>query len=94
MEMILPPIQGTTLRPQSPPFNSMGKFDSSIPFGQDCNGSKGSVDPRISQRNIDWSRIERLVRRPRLVFDGRNVVNREVLEQIGFQVYSVGSAGR
>lgn len=41
---------------------------------------------------VDWTRIASVVRRPRLVFDGRNIVDRQKLENIGFQVHSIGTA--
>jgi UDPglucose 6-dehydrogenase len=41
---------------------------------------------------IDWRRIATAVRKPRLVFDGRNVVNARPLVALGFGVESIGKA--
>ena len=41
MEIILPPIQGTTLRDQSPLFNSIGVLESSIPLCLKTSCSSG-----------------------------------------------------
>lgn len=41
MEIILPPIQGTTLRSHSPFFNSMGVFKSSVPLGPETSSISG-----------------------------------------------------
>lgn len=54
-------------------------------------GRKG-VCSRLEQR-IDWKHISSIVQRPRLVFDGRNIVCRSVLEDLGFRVYNIGNAG-
>lgn len=44
-------------------------------------------------RRLDWSKIARLMRRPRLVFDGRNVVEGSKLESLGFVVQGIGKKG-
>lgn len=38
----------------------------------------------------DWQRIYDNMQKPAFVFDGRNILNREALEQIGFEVYTIG----
>ena len=43
-----------------------------------------------SPKRLDWQRLARLMRRPRLVFDGRNVVDPAKLQGLGFVVHSVG----
>lgn len=51
-----------------------------------------STTPMGSSR-LDWARIAGMVRRPRLVFDGRNVVEAKKLAALGFGVQSIGNAG-
>jgi len=41
-------------------------------------------------KSYDWSRVYFDMLRPAFVFDGRNVVSKEVLETIGFKVYNIG----
>ena len=41
----------------------------------------------------DWHRIAGVMRRPRLVFDGRNVVDPQRLAGLGFRVECIGKAG-
>lgn len=41
MDMILPPIQGTTLRFHSPFFSSMGVLESSVPLGPETSSTSG-----------------------------------------------------
>lgn len=41
MEIILPPIDGITLRAQSPLFSSMGIFESSIPMCSETLSASG-----------------------------------------------------
>lgn len=43
-------------------------------------------------RRIDWEKISSVVRRPKLLFDGRNIVEGRKLAQLGFVVESVGKA--
>ena len=38
----------------------------------------------------DWQRIYNNMQKPAFVFDGRNILNREALEKIGFEVYTIG----
>ena len=47
----------------------------------------------IKGTRIDWTSVAATVRRPRLVFDGRNIVEAEKLEALGFQVHTIGGAG-
>lgn len=42
----------------------------------------------------DWQRIYDCMQKPAFVFDGRNILNRQELEQIGFEVYTIGRGNR
>lgn len=64
-----------------------GAEDASIP---QTAGVEGTGD--YSTKRIDWRHIAAVVRRPRLVFDGRNVVDSELLASLGFRVQSIGKA--
>lgn len=44
------------------------------------------------EKRLDWRRIAGVVNRPRLVFDGRNIVDPQKLVDLGFRVDSVGKA--
>ena len=54
------------------------------------NGSESSP----ADRRIDWRRIAQSMKLPRLVFDGRNVVNGEKLAMLGFTVECIGKESR
>ncbi len=41
-------------------------------------------------KTYDWKKIYDKMLKPAFVFDGRNIINREQLEDVGFEVYSVG----
>ena len=41
---------------------------------------------------LDWSRIARGMQKPKFVFDGRNIVDRDELEKLGFKVEAIGRA--
>lgn len=53
-----------------------------------------SIDgsPRFQEKGIDWMKISSVVKRPKLIFDGRNVVDRNKLTELGFIVESIGKA--
>lgn len=42
----------------------------------------------------DWQRIYDRMQKPAFVFDGRNILNRQELEHIGFEVYTIGRGNR
>jgi UDPglucose 6-dehydrogenase len=42
-------------------------------------------------QTYDWQRIYNSMQKPAFVFDGRNVLDREVLEKIGFEYKEIGS---
>lgn len=44
-------------------------------------------------KRVDWVKISQSMKRPRLVFDGRNVVDGEKLAAIGFTVECIGKTG-
>jgi len=41
-------------------------------------------------KTYDWLRIYNHMQKPAFVFDGRNILDKEVLEKIGFEVYTIG----
>lgn len=41
-------------------------------------------------RNYDWLKIFNSMKKPAFVFDGRNILNKRSLEDIGFKVYQIG----
>ena len=49
----------------------------------------GDQEPRIS---LDWARIAGAMRKPRVVFDGRGILDAEKLEELGFRVEVIGRA--
>ena len=88
-------------RPEdSPPFNGNGtaaSSDSGIDMAGDSYDSavlanESVASPYRPTNRVDWERIAMVVRRPRLVFDGRNIVEAKKLASLGFIVESVGKA--
>lgn len=43
-------------------------------------------------KTLDYGRIYKSMAKPAFVFDGRNVVDRDVLRKIGFEVYCIGKS--
>lgn len=43
---------------------------------------------------LDWARIAQGMRKPRFVFDGRNMLDHQKLEDLGFRVEAIGKASR
>ena len=42
-------------------------------------------------KSYDWQRIYNRMQKPAFVFDGRNILNKELLEKIGFIYNAIGS---
>lgn len=55
--------------------------------------SETALEGKPGQERVNWSRIAQVMRRPRLVFDGRNVVDAQRLASLGFRVECIGKAG-
>ena len=43
-------------------------------------------------KNYDWSRIYNNMKKPAFIFDGRNILDREMLTKTGFIYYSIGKS--
>lgn len=69
----------------SVPDNRSGQLDKNMV----SDGSASSKDIE-SVRKVDWERIARGMRYPRLVFDGHSVINHPKLVALGLQVEAVG----
>jgi UDPglucose 6-dehydrogenase len=50
----------------------------------ECGDSKGSQDV------VNWLQVATRMKQPRLVMDGRNIINGRELKRLGFDVYSIG----
>ena len=69
---------------------------------EDPEGPSTSVLPRMLAKaltlegsqpdrpGLDWARIARSMRKPSFVFDGRNILDHEKLEALGFRVEAIG----
>lgn len=55
--------------------------------------SEAALEGKPGSERVNWSRIASVMRRPRLVFDGRNVVDAQRLASLGFKVECIGKAG-
>jgi len=64
----------------------------SLPISQTMLDGIPGMPPREPQTGLDWSRIAKVMRRPMFVFDGRNIVDAEKLEKLGFRVECIGNA--
>ncbi|KAL8840221.1 MAG: hypothetical protein Q9170_001428 [Blastenia crenularia] len=47
----------------------------------------------VLTRRLDWARIAGSMRKPMFVFDGRNILDHEKLEALGFRVEAIGKRG-
>jgi len=45
-------------------------------------------------KSLDLERIYSSMHKPALLFDGRNLLNKEALEKIGFMVHAIGKSSR
>ena len=53
-------------------------------------GKKDGVEEE--KERVQWEKVAGLMRRPMFVFDGRNVVDKRALEELGFRVEGIGKA--
>ena len=51
----------------------------------------GMANPKAGN-HLDWEWVARRMKKPRFVFDGRNILDAEKLRQLGFIVESIGKA--
>ncbi|HDZ41764.1 MAG TPA: UDP-glucose/GDP-mannose dehydrogenase family protein [Bacteroidetes bacterium] len=71
------------------------RLDDSISYSEDSYGALVDADALVlvtewnEFRNPNWTVIHKIMKN-RLVFDGRNIYEREVLEQAGFVYYGIG----
>jgi hypothetical protein len=48
--------------------------------------------PKKHLKELDYKKLFALMKKPACIFDGKRIVDQEVLSQIGFRVFVVGSA--
>ena len=60
------------------------------PCPSGCLTCRTTVHGQESTSMVDWRRISDLVKEPKLVFDGRCVLDVETMEALGFTIESVG----
>lgn len=41
-------------------------------------------------KDLDWTRIQKNMKQPAFLFDGRNILDREEMKSIGFKIFSIG----
>ncbi len=41
-------------------------------------------------RSYDWKRVHENIKKPAYIFDGRNILNREMIKKIGFNYLGLG----
>ena len=52
------------------------------------------LDSPTSIGRLDWNRVAQGMRKPRYVFDGRNMLDHKKLEALGFRVEAIGKASK
>ncbi|KAK3688759.1 hypothetical protein B0T22DRAFT_380595 [Podospora appendiculata] len=82
----------------------LGRFNAMPACGADCMDCQlerttgaagyGASQQHVSKGRLDWTRVHGQMKRPHWVFDGRRVLDIEVMEKMGFRVESVGRQGR
>lgn len=58
-----------------------------------ADGLTDSQLAELQPKRVDWQQMATVMRRPRLVFDGRNIVEPERLADLGFRVECIGKVG-
>ncbi|KAK3628265.1 hypothetical protein LTR22_022431 [Elasticomyces elasticus] len=62
----------------------------SPPSSPDMAADDSSHASQLGKARLDWKRIANTMRKPRLLFDGRNVIQPEKLIHMGFQCHMIG----
>lgn len=58
------------------------------------NGTSAPAAKSVStDQKVDWAHVASVMKKPMYVFDGRNIVDNEKLEKLGFRVEGIGKAG-
>ena len=63
----------------------------SLPTPPKTVDNSGVETPRAGSR-LDWVWIATRMKKPRFVFDGRNILNADEMRMLGFAVESIGKA--
>ena len=83
--------------PQVKITDSVNGINQDVPAGKEnkpSNGlSNGGAADRQVPKRMDWQYVAGLMKKPMFVFDGRNVVDIDKLEALGFRVESIGKSG-
>ena len=58
-----------------------------------CNGSSAIaiITEWDEFKDYDWEQIYKMLIKPAKVFDGRNILNKKMIEDLGFEFYALGS---
>ncbi|OQO03717.1 hypothetical protein B0A48_10382 [Cryoendolithus antarcticus] len=59
---------------------------------EECSLVRKSTSSKQRQEAIDWSRVATLVRQPKMLFDGRNVLDAAGMDALGFRLETLGRA--
>ncbi|KAI9723641.1 MAG: hypothetical protein M1812_000941 [Candelaria pacifica] len=74
-------------------FPESGSQDVFTTINRSRRGSRNTAHSQSNER-LDWSRIAKGMKKPMFVFDGRNILDADKLEKLGFRVEAIGKAGR
>ncbi|KAK6418597.1 hypothetical protein LTR95_017172 [Oleoguttula sp. CCFEE 5521] len=59
---------------------------------EECLLARKTTSSKQRQEAMDWSRVATLVKEPKLVFDGRNVLDAAGMDALGFRLETLGRA--
>lgn len=68
----------------------LGRLRPLGPCPEDCTRCEPIHGSSHAEEAVDWAEVAGMMREPRWVFDGRNVVNQLELEGLGFRVRGIG----
>ena len=72
---------------------SSASSDSGVDMSEEVIEASDQVAAsEIHANRVNWPKVATMVRRPRLIFDGRNIVQPQKLISLGFRVESIGKA--
>jgi UDPglucose 6-dehydrogenase len=80
-----------TLAPKASAVSSAAESANFPPTPPQTNDESDTCGPKTGSR-LDWEWIAKRMKKPRFVFDGRNILDADELRRLGFIVESIGKA--
>ena len=89
-----PEIHGLQLPPSRLSVQSCSPCHSAVTIEKQLSAIHLRPSQSVRFRRLDWARVASGMRKPAFVFDGRNILDGEALEKLGFQYEAIGKMSK